>query len=79
MKQLGFNNYANLIDIINQCNLEIQQDDYIKDLMDLLRMGEIENDVEKHPFLRYIKNKSINSSNEEYLAAKERTFALTSE
>lgn len=63
MKQLGFNNYANLIDIINQCNLEIQQDDYIKDLMDLLRMGEIENDVEKHPFLRYIKNKSINSLN----------------
>ena len=61
MKQLGFNNYAYLIDIINHCNLEIQQDSNIKDLMDLLRMGEIENDVEKHPFLHYIKSKSINS------------------
>ena len=61
MKQLGFNNYAYLIGIINHCNLEIQQDSNIKDLMDLLRMGEIENDVEKHPFLHYIKSKSINS------------------
>lgn len=61
MKQLGFNNYACLIDIINHCNSEIQQDSNIKDLMNLLRMGEIENDVEKHPFLHYIKSKSINS------------------
>lgn len=60
MKQLGFDLYANLLDFIKKCNIEIQQDIRIKDLIELLRMGEIENNIEKHPFLQYIKEKSTN-------------------
>ena len=58
MEQLDFTFRGNFEYLIRCCQLHIQQDERIKDLMKLIRCPYLEHEnYEDHPFLLYIKNK----------------------
>ena len=58
MEQLNFTFRGNFEDLISNCSTSIQQDEKIKDLMNLIRCPYLEHEnYENHPFLLYIKNK----------------------
>lgn len=58
MEQLNFTFRGNFEDLISNCSTSIQQNEKIKDLMNLIRCPYLEHEnYENHPFLLYIKNK----------------------
>lgn len=58
MAQLDFTFRENLKNLIRCCQVHIQQDERIKDLMNLIRCPYLEHEnYEEHPFLLYIKDK----------------------